>query len=107
MILRWGQAFVALLLAGNYFAFQVELFDTEYEANHPKQAETCSISSPTLNWESFDKNNAPQAFVFDARVAIECIFILPSLPVSTPRLEPPFRLVRDKSPPLQIVSFVI
>jgi len=25
---------IALLLASNYFAFQVEPFDSEYEANH-------------------------------------------------------------------------
>ena len=58
--------FVALLLASNYFAFQVELFEDEYEANHPRTYETCSITQPTLTWESFDKENAPKAFVCDA-----------------------------------------
>ena len=49
---------IALLLAFNYFAFQVELFDDEYEENHPAPTTTCSITHPTLNWESFDKDNA-------------------------------------------------
>ncbi len=90
---------VALILASNYFAFQVELFDDEYEANHPRQTEGCSLVAPTLNWESFDKNNAPQPFVFDALITIECAgpFAFPMCDPVAPHYR--HRDVRDKSPP--------
>jgi hypothetical protein len=91
---------VALLLATNYFAFQVELFDEEYEANHRQASTTCSIASPTLTWESFDKENAPKAFVFDARIQIQFLFLLESDPPTLLLSHPPFQPIRDKSPPL-------
>ena len=90
---------IALVLAFNYFAFQVELFEEEYEANHPRQAETCSFSKPTLTWESFDKDNAPKAFVVNPYIQLACFFILPLPHIVELRLEPPFQPVRDKSPP--------
>jgi hypothetical protein len=90
---------IALLLASNYFAFQVELFDDEYEENHPAPSATCSITHPALNWESFDKDNALQAFVFNAEICIQLVDLLPS--VSTPllHLTAPSHPIRDKSPP--------
>ena len=90
---------IALVLAFNYFAFQVELFEEEYEANHPKAAQTCAFSKPTLTWESFDKNNAPKAFVVDPNIRLVCFFVLspPYIAESSPG--PPFQPVRDKSPP--------
>jgi len=91
---------VALTLALNYFAFQVELFEEEYEANHPKQCDTVSFNLPSLNWESFDKNNAPQAFVFDAGLRTEFLFDVPSPFAEELPSHQPFRIVRDKSPPL-------
>lgn len=91
--------FVALLLASNYFAFQVELFEDEYEANHPRTYETCSITQPTLTWESFDKENAPKAFVCDAEIRLHVLFILHSPPVRLPLPELQYQPVRDKSPP--------
>lgn len=90
---------IALVLATNYFAFQVELFEEEYEANHPKQYGSCSITQPTLTWESFDKENAPKAFVVDADFQLQFLFLF-GLEHPTPlRLHTPYWFVRDKSPP--------
>ena len=90
---------VALILASNYFAFQVELFDEEYEANHPRRSEECSVLSPTLTWESFDKDNAPQPFVFDALITIEYAGPLAPLPCDPVAPHYLHRDIRDKSPP--------
>ena len=99
--MKWRLALriIALVLAADYCAFQVELFDDEYEANHPRTSETGSITGPVFTWESFDKENAPEAFVVDPQIEIRPLFSIgaeapPSVP-SVPRSEP----VRDKSPP--------
>lgn len=99
--MRWMPVhkFVALLLASNYFAFQVELFEEEYEANHPRGHTTASITKPTITWESFDKENAPKAFVFDANIRLEFLFLLQSPLVELSLPSPPYQPVRDKSPP--------
>ena len=90
---------LAFILAANYFAFQVELFEDEYEENHPTPFPTCSLTRPTLSWESFDKDNALQAFAFNAEMRDEPVAFLP--PVIPPRLNftPAFHPIRDKSPP--------
>jgi hypothetical protein len=99
MTWRLVSRLIPLFLAANYFAFQVELFDDEYEANHPGTAETCSITGPVFTWESFDKENAPRAFTVDPCIEIRPLFrvaaepAIPALPV-TPRVP-----ARDKSPP--------
>ena len=98
---------LALLLGWNYFAFQIELFESEYEQNNPKPVTTCSLSAPTLTWESFDKNNAPQPFVFDAGLRIDCILILREQPLVEQRTARPSLPVRDKSPPSLLMSFSI
>jgi hypothetical protein len=90
---------IAFLLAANYFAFQVELFDDEYEANHPRTSATSSITGPVFTWESFDKDNAPPAFVVDPCREIRPLFTViaePALPgtPAAPRVP-----ARDKSPP--------
>lgn len=90
---------VALVLATNYFAFQVELFEEEYEANHPKTFESCSITKSTLSWESFDKENAPEAFVFDAGIRSEFLFLLEQEPVALHLPFAQYQPIRDKSPP--------
>ncbi len=90
---------VAVLLASNYFAFQVELFEEEYEANHPQPAGTVAFGAPTLNWESFDKDNAPKAFVFDAGLRVEFLFVFRSSTVQVLPPHFPCEPVRDKSPP--------
>ncbi len=93
--------FVALLLASNYFFFQVELFEDEYQANHPKKYDTCSLTQPSITWESFDKENAPKAFVVDAQIRIHVLFLLHSQPYTLPLPELQYQPVRDKSPPLE------
>lgn len=99
--MKWSSVykFVALLLATNYFGFQVELFEDEYEANHPRTYDTCSITRPAITWESFDKENAPQAFVCDAHIRIEFLFIVHSPLIILPLTELQYQPVRDKSPP--------
>ena len=99
--MKWRLAYqlVALLLAADYFAFQVELFDDEYEANHPRRSATSSLTGPVFTWESFDKENAPPAIIVEPRIEIRPLFRItteqkPPLPPCTPS-EP----VRDKSPP--------
>jgi hypothetical protein len=90
---------IGLVLAANYFAFQVELFDDEYEANHPRASDRLSITGPLFTWESFDKENAPEAFVVDPWIEIRPLFTIAadtSLPIP-PAL---FReRILDKSPP--------
>jgi hypothetical protein len=99
--IRFSMVFTctALVLACNYFAFQAELFDAEYEANHATPSTSNSITSSSLSWESFDKDNAPQAFVCDAGLKIQCTLVLPSEPALPSVLDPSFQIIRDKSPP--------
>lgn len=92
---------VALLLACNYFAFQTELFQDEYDTNQPIQSDAGdAVSSPTITWESFDKDHAQKPFVFSALIEIKCIVQLHPIPILTFFEDPPLHLVRDKSPPL-------
>lgn|GEM_PF-1401184 len=97
---------IALLLACNYFAFQVELFDAEYEANHPPPAPagTHSLSSPTVTWESFDKQNAPEAFVLNPVLPIEPVGFIPVPHHKEQSPNPQYQPVRDKSPPSLITN---
>ena len=90
---------IFLLVAVNYFAFRVELFEDEYTHNHPDNPDTCSFTNPTLTWESYDKDNATEAFVFDPGLRIEWLQSVPSecpLQFVDHRQYQP---VRDKSPP--------
>lgn len=100
--MKWRLAYslLALVLAADYFAFQVELFDDEYEANHPRTSDSSSITGSAATWESFDKENAPEAFTVDPRFEVRALIRIPDIP--TPSLpahigRPP---ARDKSPPL-------
>ena len=100
--MNWRLAYrlIALFLAADYFAFQVELFDDEYEANHPRTSGASSVTGPVITWESFDKENAPQAFIVDPCIEIQPLFRVvdePALPVPPAIPRAP---VRDKSPPL-------
>jgi hypothetical protein len=99
--MSWRLAFriIALALAANYFAFQVELFDDEYEANHPRASDRPSLTGPVFTWESFDKENAPEAFVVDPWIEIRPLF---NLAADTTLPIPPARFrerILDKSPP--------
>jgi hypothetical protein len=91
---------IALGLALNYALFQIEPFEEEYEAQHPVTSGVLSYSIPALNWESFDKENAPKAFTFHivhAPVALQ--FFYPALPFLWTVSHTPFQPLRDKSPP--------
>ena len=94
--------YMVLLLACNYFAFRVELFRDEFEFNHHQPLPGNSVSGLTLNWETFDKDNAPKAFVFNPEIRIEC-----TGPCLDQR-KPPLRIhqkrqpIRDKSPPANL-----
>ena len=100
-VIKWGYRLIALFLACNYFSFQVELFDDEYEENHPAPTDpgTTAFTTSSLNWETFDKENAPKAFTIEPSFQLECLF---PLPTSNVRIFPPctpFFDIRDKSPP--------
>ena len=94
-----GHSLLALLLAGNYFAFQIEPFEEEYGAKHSTEPLTCSITPLSLNWETFDKENAPKAFVFRVDVQIEPLFLLHQEELRESVAAPQFQPIRDKSPP--------
>jgi len=91
---------VSLVLAANYLAYQVEFFEEEYEQNHPAHSGGWSFMMPALTWESFDKENAPQAIVFDAGLRVEFLFSYPVIPGEETPPCPPYQPVRDKSPPV-------
>jgi len=93
-----------VLFAYNYFAFRVELFDNEYKENHPERSDVLSIGVSSLNWETFDKDNAPKAFVIHADGQIEFLcYVAYPLQLSNHSFEP-YRPVRDKSPPRFLFS---
>ena len=90
---------LAVLLACNYFAFRVELFSEEYERAHPARTNLPSISAVSLTWETFDKDNAPKAFVVHPATAIVLLFrATQTVAVAIPFCSL-FTLARDKSPP--------
>jgi hypothetical protein len=95
---------VALIVAFNYFAFRTELFGDEYKENHPDNPDTVSFTLSTLNWETFDKDNAPKAFTVNVNMQIEFICIV-NAPLQITKLS--FQLcqpIRDKSPPESFFS---
>jgi hypothetical protein len=100
--MKWRLAYqlIAVVLVADYFAFQVEIFDDEYEANHPRTSVSSSITGPFFTWESFDKENAPPAFVIDPFIEFRPLFRVIAEPA--PPVPPctTWEPVRDKSPPL-------
>lgn len=98
---RFLHLFVAGTLAVVYFLFQIEPFEDEYREHHPAPAGTLAFSKPSVNWESFDKTNAPEAFVVDPRITCGPLGIVTCIePLARP-LCAPVHPVRDKSPPPQ------
>jgi hypothetical protein len=90
---------VAFLLAATYFCFQVEPFEDEYIEQHRLPSARSAFSAPSVTWETFDKSNAPKAFIVDPCIAIEA---LDPVFISDDPLDPcspPAHPVRDKSPP--------
>ena len=101
--MRWRiitYQFCSILIALNYFAFRTELFQDENSENHPQARSAVSFTLPTLNWETFDKDNAPKAFVFDAHIEIHLIEFFPQEHREQYFPYSPFRLIQDKSPPI-------
>jgi hypothetical protein len=91
---------LSILLALNYGAFRTELFDDEYEQNHPAPSATAAVTWSSLTWETFDKNNAPEAFTFSVWAEIQLISQSPPPVVIELQSCRPEELIRDKSPPL-------
>jgi len=91
---------VAVTLAIVYFLFQTEPFEEEYKASHPVSTGAASLSTPSVNWESFDKTNAPQAFTFDAGVSSVPLGVVADAEPVRNIFRPPVHPVRDKSPPM-------
>ncbi len=94
-----GSTLLSILLAWNYFAFQVELFDCEYEANHHAPQSVVSFVTPVMSWESFDKDQAPAPYYFDAFGRLEVVSLLPVASQCSDLPFAPRHPVRDKSPP--------
>lgn len=96
------KALLALLLACNYFAFRAELFSSEEELNHPVHdcfPRTVSLTASTLNWETFDKDNAPKAITLRVRSGLVFTAVVPVPPLPPVADAAPAHPVRDKSPP--------
>jgi hypothetical protein len=90
---------MALIVALNYFAFRTELCEEEYEQNHPEHSDTVSFTLFSVNWETFDKDNAPKAFTVNVDPQVEFLFAV-TAPLQVSKLSfQPFQPVRDKSPP--------
>jgi hypothetical protein len=93
---------LAFLLAFNYFAFRVELFSEEFEQNHPRidsHSPQPSWSRQTLNWETFDKDNAPKAISVNAWISLELVCTVTVEPLFSKPLPRRVQTIRDKSPP--------
>lgn len=90
---------VALGLAFTYFAFRVELFSDEAEEHFRDLPCGVAYTTPTLSWETFDKDNAPQAFTVEVLTSFELSFEAPPEPEPVRQDQLPFQPVRDKSPP--------
>jgi hypothetical protein len=92
----------SLIFACNYFAFRTELFNEEFEQNHPvadPYTHQAVFSLPTLNWETFDKDNAPKAITVTPRISLELISTTPR-ETPLPNIVPlQVQIIRDKSPP--------
>ncbi len=93
---------LAFICAMDYLAFRAELFEDEYEQSHPQLAGCrgeLTITLPSLNWETFDKDNASKAFVVDPEIRLLVVGSLPHVTIPAPAERPAAGLVRDKSPP--------
>ena len=94
-----------LFLAANYFCFRVELFEHEDEANHRTvDTHEHGIGTQTVNWETFDKDNAPKAFVFHAEIQLHILHITAGIITFSFIHHVSDDLIRDKSPPLPFLA---
>ncbi len=94
--------FISFALAVNYFSFHCEFDAEEYLENHRQLFETPSIARPSVNWESFDKGNAPKAFIIDLIEKLTVLYtVIPFIsPDSYVHLQQ--YSIRDKSPPVEL-----
>ncbi|MFI5251897.1 MAG: hypothetical protein ACHQQQ_05615 [Bacteroidota bacterium] len=93
---------IALIVAFNYFAFRTELYQDEYRENHPERPDKVSFTLSSLNWESFDKDNAPKAFTIHVNAPIELICVLNAPLHTSKNSSQPYQPIRDKSPPVSV-----
>lgn len=91
---------VALALAVNYFSYQVEFDRKEYLENHRQLSDTLSFAKPSVNWETFDKSNAPKAFVVEVIDKASLLIMLPPAISENDECYPQYFTIRDKSPPV-------
>jgi hypothetical protein len=89
----------ALFLASVYFCFQVEVFEEEYEKNQPISSGRLAYNYSSLNWESFDKEDVPEPFRFNALAHIAQTPDIPDCGDDLLIGHFPFMTVRCKSPP--------
>jgi hypothetical protein len=92
-------ALLSLLVACNYFAFRVELCEEEFEAHHTSTPFTNAFGPPTITWETFDKDNAPEAFTVDVQITIEFSCRVGEHFQEIRQDLVPHQPIRDKSPP--------
>jgi len=90
---------VSILMACTYFAFRVELCEEEYEAHHHPFPDILAFASSSLTWESFDKDNAPQAFHIEVETRRQLLCSIEPQKRSPFQDNLPYQPVRDKSPP--------
>ena len=93
---------LSLLLACNYFAFRTELFSEEFERDNPQSdvgAQHASFNLPSLNWETFDKDNAPKAITVKPWISLTLLGNLPPDALPCKIVPQPRLVIRDKSPP--------
>ncbi len=93
-------ALLSLLVACNYFAFRVELCEEEFEAHHTSIPYTNAFGPPTVTWETFDKDNAPEALTVDVQITIELFCRVGEQFQEIRQDIVPQQPIRDKSPPL-------
>jgi hypothetical protein len=99
---RFGWRVLPLLLALNYFCFRTELFGEENEKYHPvvdKLLHGASLSLPSLNWETFDKDNAPKAIRVEPWLSLQFLTLFTNPPTICRIVPSQFQPIRDKSPP--------
>lgn len=93
------------IFAFNYFAFRTELFDEEFEQNNPVSDQfthQAAFSLPSLNWETFDKDNAPKAITVTPWLSLELVSITTNETLLHNIIPQQKQIIRDKSPPRSI-----
>ncbi|MBI3193112.1 MAG: hypothetical protein HYZ34_01440 [Ignavibacteriae bacterium] len=88
-----------LLMAFNYFAYQVELFEEEHKEKHREMSSVVSFAPFGVTWETFGKTSAQKAFVHIVDVQITFLGVLPPQYINNIPSLCPFEIIRDKSPP--------